>query len=529
MKKVIIVLYLFICLSEAFTQRNVILIIADDIGTDYFGFYEDHQDTVDVPNLRAMVNKGIRFQNAMSNPVCSSTRAGILTGRYSFRTGVGGIVGGAGGSGTLDTSEITIPRLLFTYNPFIAKANIGKWHLHQAMPVSNLVFPNVLGYNHFEGPFIGALQNYFNWTKYTNGIPGNVTNYATSENVNNAVSWIKSQKSNPFFLWLAFNAPHDPLHLPPTGLHNFNTLSGTQADINARPKEYYKAMIQALDHEIGRLFDSLKILNRFDSTDFIFIGDNGNTPRTSQITNRAHTKGTVYQYGVHVPFIISGPTVVNPGRASEALVNTADLFATITELFEYDNWQTQIPLNKPVDSKSILPIMKNQNSQIRPWSFCEIFSLTADSANGKAMRNLNYKLIKFDYGKEEFYHLASDPNEAVDLLTGRLNADEINNYNYLCNEMNALVGNASFCTISVGTKIVDNTFTNRLAYPNPFSSHIYISPRIGYEQIELKNSLGQIVFSGYQFEKHDFSNLAIGIYFLKILNNSNSVIKLIKR
>jgi arylsulfatase A-like enzyme len=82
--------------------------IADDIGTDYFGFYEDHNDTVDVPNIRSLMNNGIRFKNAMANPLCSATRAGIITVRYSFRTNVGGIVGGMGGSNHLYTPEISI-------------------------------------------------------------------------------------------------------------------------------------------------------------------------------------------------------------------------------------------------------------------------------------------------------------------------------------------------------------------------------------------------------------------------------------
>ncbi|MBL0051860.1 MAG: sulfatase-like hydrolase/transferase [Bacteroidetes bacterium] len=96
MNKYLIAFCFFIFSCDTYAQRNVILIIADDIGTDYFGFYEDHNDTVDVPNIRSLMNNGIRFKNAMSNPVCSPTRAGIFTGRYSFRTGVGGIVGGGG-------------------------------------------------------------------------------------------------------------------------------------------------------------------------------------------------------------------------------------------------------------------------------------------------------------------------------------------------------------------------------------------------------------------------------------------------
>jgi arylsulfatase A-like enzyme len=94
------------------------------------------------------------------------------------------------------------------------------------------------------------------------------------------------------------------LHLPPADLHNFSGLSGLPADINANPKPYFKAMIQAMDHEIGRLFDSLQVLNRLDSTDIVFIGDNGNSMRTAQITNIGRAKGTIYEYGIHVPLII---------------------------------------------------------------------------------------------------------------------------------------------------------------------------------------------------------------------------------
>ena len=86
MKKLSFIFIIFYIALSGQAQHNVILIIADDIGTDYFGFYEDGKDTVDVPNIRALLKKGIRFSNAMSNPVCSSTRAGILTGRYSFRS-----------------------------------------------------------------------------------------------------------------------------------------------------------------------------------------------------------------------------------------------------------------------------------------------------------------------------------------------------------------------------------------------------------------------------------------------------------
>ena len=516
--KYLLILF-FISTQCAVAERNVILIIADDLGTDYFGFYKDHVDTVDVPNIRSLARNGVRFNHLMSNPVCSSTRSTILTGRYSFRTGVGGIVGGIGGSNQLDTSEKTIPRLLKIYNPLIACADIGKWHLHQPMPISHLLYPNRLGYDHYEGPFIGQLPSYTNWTKYINGNAVNVTNYATVENVNNALSWLKTISVNrPFFLWLAFNAPHEPLHLPPTGLHSYTNLTGSMQDINSNPKSYFKAMIQAMDHEIGRLFDSLKTMNRFDSTDVIFIGDNGNTQRTAQITNLAKAKGTIYEYGTHVPMLVSGPSVVAPNRYSDALINTTDIFSTILELMGDTGWKSAIPQNKIVDGKSFLSILKNQNAGIRPWSFSELFKLITDSADGKAIRNIDYKLIKFDNGKNEFYNLLSDSSESNNLLSSNMNTQDISNYNYLCNELANLTGTS---TVNCQIAGLNDSNANSTFYfvPNPFFDKITLSQKLLNSHVVLLDALGKVVYSGNEIEKHDFSNQPKGLYFLVIKEN----------
>jgi arylsulfatase A-like enzyme len=507
-----------------YSQRNTILIIADDLGTDYLGFYEGHGDTVDVPNIRKLLAKGVRFKNLMSNPVCSSTRTTILTGRYSFRTGVGGIVGGTGGSGQIDTAEVSIPKLLKKYNTKIAAANIGKWHLKGSMPVINLLSPLALGYDHFEGPFIGQLPSFTNWTKYTNGVSSTITTYATTENVNNATSWLRSIDSEqPFFLWLAFNAPHEPLHLPPSNLHSYTNLNGTPGNINAQPKEYFKAMIQAMDHEIGRLFDSLQAMNKFDSTDIIFIGDNGNTARTAQISDLTKAKGTVYQYGVHVPCIIAGPSVVAPNRSSDALINTADLFATIVENFGYINWQTQIPTSKPVDSKSLLPIIKNITDSVRPWSFCEIFKLTTDSADGKGIRNADYKLIRFDYGAEELYNLKNDSIEANNLLMGTLSNTDIVNYYYLCGELSKLLGSNIYCASKVGVEDIEKSVAISI-YPNPAGNELHIKGNLLVgSQLYIYDAKGSCVYTntiktGFN-EIVDLSTLRVGIYILKYQNS----------
>ena len=526
MKSVLLVTLLLIS-SAILAQRNVILIIADDVGTDYFGFSEDHADTVATPNISKLLSRGVRFQNAMSNPVCSPTRSGILTGRYSFRTGVGNVVGGIGGSGQLDTAEITIPRLLNIYNPGIATAQIGKWHLQSSTPTVNLLNPNRMGFDYFAGNFSGAIANYYNWTKVTNGVSSTVTNYATIETTNDAVSWIKTQNNNPFFLCMAYNAPHSPYHLPPSGMYSDTSLSGTPMDINANPKKYFKASLEALDFEIGRIFDSLQVLNLMDSTDIIFIGDNGNAVQTAQIANKTKSKGTIYQYGVHVPFIISGPSVVNPGRVSSELVNTVDLFSTILELFGDTTWSANIPLNKPVDSKSIMSVILNQTSSVRPWAFTEIFKMTPDSSDGKAMRNMEFKLLNFDDGHQEFYKLANDSLELNNLLTGTLSGIDIINYQYLCNEMTSLVGTGTFCS-TVNIQNLDNNDFIKV-FPNPFTSHIYYQSSLLYYKYELRNCFGQLVSSGTDINSRDFSRLADGIYFLTISDVQTKTIKVIKK
>jgi arylsulfatase A-like enzyme len=533
--KILITAIWLLMAVNANSQRNTIIIIADDLGTDYFGFYENAADTVDVPNIRSLLSKGVRFKFLMSNPVCSSTRSTILTGRYSFRTGVGGVVGGIGGSNQIDTAEISIPKLLKIYDPKIAKANIGKWHLKQPTPAVNLTSPLALGYDWSEGPFIGQLPSFTNWTKYTNGVASNVTTYATTENVNNAVTWLKAQKKgSPFFLWLAFNAPHEPLHLPPAALHSYSSLSGTAANINSQPKAYFKAMIQAMDHEIGRLFDTLRSMNKFDSTDIIFMGDNGNSPRTAQISDLRKAKGTIYDYGVNVPLIIGGPAVVKPGRSSNALVNTTDLFGTIVENFGFTGWQVRIPTAKPVDSRSLLPILKNQTDSVRPWTFSEIFKLTTDSADGKAIRNKNYHLIRFDYGGEEFYNISKDRLENTNLLKNSLNATDVSNYNYLCNELNKLLSSNSYCTGSVNlentTPSADDFFQ---VFPNPSGGQIELrfnSTLPDFIRIEIWDALGRKLYSKEHIEtRQNFtvqcSEFPAGMYSIRLYSGNKTAVK----
>lgn len=515
--KNIIALLLCLCWAyQSMAQRNIVLIIADDLGSNWCGFQENRIDTVNMPNVRKLMSKGVRFANAWANPVCSPTRAGILTGRYSFRTGVGEVVDN---TMQLDTAEMTIPKLLKNTNvpTKYATANIGKWHLQAPLP-ANYNNPSKMGFDYYAGVFTGQpVTTYTNWTKITNGVSSTSTNYCTTEAYNDAINWLSQQGTKPFFLWLAFNAPHSPYHLPPDSLITNRTLSGTATDIQNNPKAYFKVMAEAMDNRIGKILDWLQTNNKMDNTDIIFIGDNGNSPRTAQVTPTSRSKETVYQEGIHVPFIISGPSVTNQGRVSNALVNVQDLFATILELAGYAQWSSQIPATKPVDSKSLVPILKNQATDVRTWAYSELFETSSTSAlNARAIRNATYKLIHKDSSNtQEFYNLQTDPNETNNLLNKTLTSTERSNYTSLCTEMGTLLGK-SLCKASVPTSETTDS-QKPIISPNPARHTISVLMKdVSSFEYQIYSLDGRVLKSGKATHDINVADLKTGLFILKI-------------
>ncbi|MBK6858983.1 MAG: sulfatase-like hydrolase/transferase [Saprospiraceae bacterium] len=518
--------------SLSLAQQNVILIIADDMGTDYCGFYEDAKDTANMPNIRGLLPRGVRFTSAWANPLCSPTRAGMLTGRYAFRTGVGTALSGSTAA-QLDTAEISIGKLLKNAAPIpYATANIGKWHLN-VQTTQSLFYPNLMGFDHYSGNFLGEIPNYFDWKKTTNGSsPTNTTIYATTETVNDAIQWLDGLNGNqPFFLWLAFNAPHTPFHQPPAALHTVPGLTGTIMDINQNPKKYFRAMIEAMDTETGRLLQWLDQNGQLDSTNIIFIGDNGNARRVSQIVDTSQYKGTIYEYGIHVPFVIAGPAVESPGRVSDALVNTTDLFATILELAGFELWPTAIPADKPVDAKSLLPILKNQNTAVRDWNFSEQFMPVSGPNDGKTIRDIQYKLLHFDDGHQEFYYLTDNLLEQNDLLTQPLTSEATDHYVYLCTKLSQLIGTNTCNPIFTSTE--DERLNNGLnVYPNPSSGIFYVknsgpSMALSIQVFDMAGVKKSQFERTSDYTKIDISALPTGVYMLQVQHEAGIYQKLV--
>jgi arylsulfatase B len=500
-------------------QNNVLLIIADDLGVDYISAYALGSDPAPTPVLDSLAENGLVFTNTWTSPICSPSRANILTGKYSFRTGIGTAITGPDNI-RLDTGEYIIPKAI-KIQTGANSAMMGKWHLGHSTQAGRSN-PNALGFDSYSGNLEGQLNNYSSWTKTVNGTNQLVNGYATTVNINDAINWVSNQTDN-WFLTLSFNAPHSPFHKPPNNLHSFDGLSTNPIQINANPQPYYKAMIEAMDTEVGRFLNHLDAIGQLSNTHIIFIGDNG-TPEEVVVSPFISTraKGTIYNGGVQVPLIISGPAVANPGQTRNELVNSTDLYKTILELMGGDG--SILPADVAPDSKNILSLI-NGTSDLenqRAWMMAEVFKPTPSIKDGKTITNGAFKLIEFDNGTTEFYNFATDFFENNPLSINNLNAFQQQNYDELCAALGNLVG-VDYCQI---TGIFSNNLLNFNVYPNPSSHSIQIDipNRSQYTalNIQLYDSKGAVISSesiDNSFAGITIEQLPSGQYQLIVKNN----------
>lgn len=394
---------------------NILLIIADDMGLDASPCYPEGAEKPAMPTLEELCWDGVVFDNFYATPVCSSTRATILTGRYGFRTGVGAAVGRNSPNG-LPLSETTLFQFLdrFAPQPY-AHAVIGKWHLATA-DNGGVDHPSMAGVGFYSGVISGTIDDYYRWPRTHNGETTTEDGYITSALTDEAIAWISKQEDRPWFLWLAHVAPHLPIHLPPEELIVDRDLDGTPEDIQARARDYYFASLEALDTEISRLLKSLPEPVR-DNTVVLFLGDNGTPNRTVQSPYvRRRAKASLYEGGIHVPLIVAGRGVTRHDQREEALVNSTDLFATIANLAGIqpdatDHW--------PDDSVSFAPLLSTDPSTQRSYAYSELFGSggrRGQQAEGVAIRDDRWKYLETAGEGEKLFDLANDPYEQNDLL-----------------------------------------------------------------------------------------------------------------
>ncbi len=374
---------------------NILLIIADDMGLDATPGFDIGTVKPNMPNLQRMISSGVRFTNLWSYPTCTPTRSSIITGKYGFRTNVLQV------DDELSTSETSLQKHLDNNNSNYEHAIVGKWHLSKTA-----THPTQMGVGYYAGLLTGGVQSYTNWNFTENGQTTTSNEYTTTKFTDLAIDWI-DQQTQPWFLWLAYNAPHTPFHLPPNNLHT-QSLPSDQASIDTNPQPYYMAALEAMDTEMGRLLDSMTEEEK-ENTIIIFIGDNGTPGQVVQEYNTRRAKGSVYQGGVNVPMIVSGKNVDRMNEIDGSLLNTTDLFATISDIAGTGTTE----LN---DSKSFKELFINSIPNFREYIYTEIKD---DRVSGVdyTIRNATHKYILFANGEEAFYDLSTNPLENPNLLS----------------------------------------------------------------------------------------------------------------
>ncbi len=410
---------------------NVLLIIADDLGVDNVSIYAEQPiSTAKTPNIDELAEHGVFFRNVWTNPMCSPSRASIFTGRHAFRHGVTA----PGSNGVLDSDEETIAEVLSDTG--YATALFGKWHLG----TPGEFMPTKQGYEVFSGS-TANLSTYYGWEKTQSAQGGSSestieTEYATTTNVTEALDWIAGQVVKPWFVTIAFNAPHPPFQVPPKTLFDNTVIDPATGLESARligvagescgsgaidsSADCYRAMVEAMDMEIDRLMTGLKVMGDYDNTLIIFVGDNG-TPGGVVINeagtpfSSGHAKGTVYEGGVNVPMIISGGENIgidlqgSTAREQTDKVMSLDIFATILEVAgavsHTGNETDAISLLDYLDDSATNPVA-------REAVYTELFG------NGDDRWAVSDGSLKFisNEGKLECYNLVNNPAESRNVI-----------------------------------------------------------------------------------------------------------------
>jgi arylsulfatase A-like enzyme len=402
--------------AVAQSPGNVLLVIADDVGVYEFASYGEGTDPAITPTIDALAAEGVRFRNCWANPLCTPTRATILTGRYGVQTGVGALLTKDWG---LPIEEVTVAELLHTAPAPYTNAFFGKWHLSN-LDGGGYLAPNLQGFDHAlwtTNNLSPPLQTYFDWEWVENGATADTTGYVTTDTVDRALEYLATAPE-PWFVVLSFHAAHYPFHAPPAGLYATDLAGVLPGDI--RP--LFKAMIEAMDTELGRLLGALELAGT--AADVIFVGDNGSPGGTIGPPGvEGNAKSTVYEGGINVPLIVSGPSVAQPGSECIALVNTTDVFASVLELAGMPV-TPELSDELALSSISFVPYLSDPSQgSLRKTAYAELFSPGGFAATEyqAAVRDRRYKLhVKFAPLGVKLFDLQSDPYEGVNLLAAPL-------------------------------------------------------------------------------------------------------------
>ncbi len=367
------------------TKPNVVIIIADDLGWNDIG---TRNPKIVTPNLVKLAKEGVELQRFYGYPVCSPARAGLLTGVLPRRLGLVNII--MPGQAGITKATPALPAKLKSAG--YTTSLIGKWHLGNQNPSS------AVGFEHFYG-FMGGEVDYLKHTDMRgkldwqrDGKQIEETGYTTYLFADEASKQIRNRdKAKPFFLQVAFNAPHVELAAP--------------EDLVAKHKSdgLYGAVVEGLDVGIGRILTTLDEQGLRDNTLVIFVSDNGAPRRTGSNAPLRGYKGSVDEGGIRTPAIVRWPKRVPAGVKLDQPIAIIDLFPSIAAALN-------LPLNAElkIDGVNQWPAIAGGKTLPRPPFLV--------ASSDIALFDGDWKLVETNAGQRALYNLKADISEAKDLL-----------------------------------------------------------------------------------------------------------------
>lgn len=407
--------FLPVSASSLFAQRvarppNVVIILADDLGYGDLGCYG--ASDIRTPNIDALARDGMRFTHFYANsPVCSPTRAALLTGCNPDLVGVPGVIRThpENSWGYLSPSAVLLPQLLKNrgYQSYL----VGKWHLGLESPNT----PTERGFDSFRG-FLGDMMDDYN-THRRHGINYmrkdrqeiDPKGHATDLFSDWAIDYLKETGTRPFFLYLAYNAPHLPVQPPSEWLATVTTRDPSLPPARAK----VAALIEHMDDGVGRMARTLKENGQYDNTLIVFTSDNGGELRAGGTVGPLRgNKQNVYEGGIRVPAIFVWPGHIQPGSTSDLVAQSSDLLPSVCEAASMRHDR--------VDGVSILPTLLSRSQDFKDRTLFWVRREGGAPYFGQeyyAVRRGPWKLLhNTPFEPLALYNLDDDPREQKDVI-----------------------------------------------------------------------------------------------------------------
>ncbi|GHV02664.1 hypothetical protein FACS1894159_11580 [Bacteroidia bacterium] len=414
-------------------KPNIVIILVDDMG--YGDLSCQYSSDMRTPNIDKLFETGRRFDYFYSNSnVSSPARAGLLTGRYPQMVGVPGVIRSnpEASWGYLSHDAVLLPQML--HRAGYTSAMIGKWHLGIESP--NL--PNDRGFDLFEGFLGDRMDNYYthirqnqNLMRRNREVIETGGTHATELFTTWAIDYVKENapKKEPFFLYLAYNAPHDPLEPP----KEWEERVRAREPKISKTRGLYVALIEHLDDNIGRFVAALRSTGQLDNTILIFTSDNGGA-HGNQANNgplRGY-KGDMFEGGIRVPMAVCWNGVTPRGRNSTNLVMMSDLFPTLCEV-------AGVSVDHLIDGISVLPLLRGEE-QTTDKRYIYWLRREHGDMGGKSQFAVRYGdnilMQNRPFEELQLFNLKSDPKEEKPLplngeVYGNLRSRMIRHYNHV--------------------------------------------------------------------------------------------------